>query len=186
MQALSEAVEAGKVRYIGFSEWPVDRVEAALAIPGVARFVSSQPQYSLLHRDTERALIPLCARRGISQIVWSPLAQGVITGKYRDDRGDPPDSRAANDALRGFLNKEGLAPKVLAGVQALRPLAAQAGLTPAQFALAWILRQPNIASAIIGASRPEQIDENARTSGHAVAPELFAAAERIMSDVMPD
>lgn len=186
MQALSEVVEAGKVRYIGFSEWPVDRVEAALAIPGVARFVSSQPQYSLLHRDPERALIPLCARRGISQIVWSPLAQGVLTGKYRADRGAPADSRAANDAISGFLNQEWLAPKVLAGVQALRPLAAQAGLTPAQFALAWILRQPNVASAIIGASRPGQIDENTRASGHTVAPELFAAAERIMSDVMPN
>jgi len=186
MQALSEVVEAGKVRYIGFSEWPVDRVEAALTIPGAARFVSSQPQYSLLHRDPERALIPLCARRGISQIVWSPLAQGVLTGKYRADRGAPRDSRAANDAISGFLNQEWLAPQVLAGVQALRPLAAQAGLTPAQFALAWILRQPNVASAIIGASRPDQIDENTRASGHTVAPELFAAAERIMSDVMPN
>ena len=186
MQALSEVVEAGKVRYIGFSEWPVDRVEAALAIPGVARFVSSQPQYSLLHRDPERALIPLCARHGISQIVWSPLAQGVLTGKYRADRGAPADSRAANAAISGFLNQEWLAPNVLAGVQALRPLAAQAGLTPAQFALAWILRQPNVASAIIGASRPDQIDENTRASGHTVAPELFAAAERIMSDVMPN
>jgi aryl-alcohol dehydrogenase-like predicted oxidoreductase len=186
MQALSEVVEAGKVRYIGFSEWPVDRVEAALTIPGAARFVSSQPQYSLLHRDPERALIPLCARRGISQIVWSPLAQGVLTGKYRADRGAPRDSRAANDTISGFLNQEWLAPKVLAGVQALRPLAAQAGLTPAQFALAWILRQPNVASAIIGASRPDQIDENTRASGHTVAPELFAAAERIMSDVMPN
>jgi 1-deoxyxylulose-5-phosphate synthase len=186
MQALSEVIEAGKVRYIGFSEWPVDRVEAALALPEVARFVSSQPQYSLLHRDPERALIPLCARRGISQIVWSPLAQGVLTGKYGAGHGAPPDSRAANDAISGFLNQEWLAPKVLAGVQALRPLAAQAGLTPAQFALAWILRQPNVASAIIGASRPDQIDENARASGQAVAPELFAAAERIIGDVMPN
>ncbi len=183
MQALSEVIRAGKVRYIGFSEWPVDRVEAALAIPGVARFVSSQPQYSLLHRDPERTLIPLSARCGISQIVWSPLAQGVLTGKYMAGRGTPPDSRAANDAMNAFLNQDWLAPRVLAGVQALQPLAAQAGLTLAQFALAWILRQPNVASAIVGASRPEQIDENAAASGRSVAPELFAAAERIMSAV---
>jgi aryl-alcohol dehydrogenase-like predicted oxidoreductase len=185
MQALSEVVRAGKVRYIGFSEWPIDRVEAALAIPGVEKFVSSQPQYSLLHRDPERELIPLCARSGISQIVWSPLAQGVLTGKYPAERGIPPDSRAANDAMSGFIAQDWLTTRVLTGVQALRPLAARAGLTLAQFALAWILRQPNVASAIIGASRPEQVDENARASGHSVAPELFAAAERIMSGALP-
>jgi aryl-alcohol dehydrogenase-like predicted oxidoreductase len=180
MRALSDAVSSGKVRYIGFSEWPVDRVEAALAIPGVERFVSSQPQYSLLHRDSERALIPLSMRCGISQIVWSPLAQGVLTGKYPPG-GDPPsDSRAANDAVNGFLNQAWLRPKVLEAVQALRPLAAEAGLTLAQFALAWVLRQPNVASAITGASRPAQVDENAAASGHAVAPELFANAERII------
>jgi 1-deoxyxylulose-5-phosphate synthase len=180
MRALSDAVSSGKVRYIGFSEWPVDRVEAALAVPGVEKFVSSQPQYSLLHRDPERALIPLSMRSGISQIVWSPLAQGVLTGKYLPGGELPPDSRAANDAVSGFLNQAWLRPKVLEAVQALRPLAAEAGLTLAQFALTWLLRQPNVASAITGASRPEQVDENAAASGHAVAPELFARAERII------
>ena len=173
MLALSEAVRSGKVRYIGFSEWPVDRVEAALAIPGTEKFVSSQPQYSLLHRGPERALIPLCARSGLAQIVWSPLAQGVLTGKYLPGGAVPRDSRAANDAISGFLNEEWLRPKVLEAVQALRPLATQAGLSLAQFALAWVLRQPNVAAAITGASRPEQVDENALASGHAVAPELF-------------
>src|SRR5258708_5996526 len=105
MQALSEVVRSGKVRYLGFSEWPVDRVEAALAIPGVEKFVSSQPQYSLLHRDPERALIPLSSRTGISQIVWSPLAQGVLTGKYLPGGDVPRDSRAANDAINGFINQ---------------------------------------------------------------------------------
>jgi aryl-alcohol dehydrogenase-like predicted oxidoreductase len=180
MRALSDAVRSGKVRYIGFSEWPVDRVEAALALSGVEKFVSSQPQYSLLHRDPERELIPLSVRCGISQIVWSPLAQGVLTGKYRPGGDLPPDSRAANDAVSGFLNQAWLWPKVLEAVQALRPLAAEAGLTLAQFALAWVLRQPNVASAITGASRPDQVDENAAASGHAVAPELFASAERII------
>jgi aryl-alcohol dehydrogenase-like predicted oxidoreductase len=180
MLALSEVVRAGKVRYIGFSEWPVDRVEAALAIPGVEKFVSSQPQYSLLHRSPERSLIPLSAGSGISQIVWSPLAQGVLTGKYLPGGNTPPDSRAANDAINGFLNQEWLQPKVLEAVQALRPLAARAGLTLAQFALAWVLRQPDVAAAITGASRPEQVDENAAASGRTVAPELFEKAERII------
>jgi len=181
MLALSEAVRSGKVRYIGFSEWPVDRVEAALAVPHAERFISSQPQYSLLHRDPERALIPLSSRSGISQIVWSPLAQGVLTGKYPPGGKLPSDSRAANDAISGFFPPAWLRPPLLKAVQALKPLAAQAGLTLAQFALAWVLRQPNVAAAITGASRPEQVDENAAASGHKVAPELFDQAERIIA-----
>jgi aryl-alcohol dehydrogenase-like predicted oxidoreductase len=180
MLALSDAVRSGKVRYIGFSEWPVEHVEAALGIPKSEKFVSSQPQYSLLHRDPERALIPLCSRSGISQIVWSPLAQGVLTGKYAPGGALPPESRAANDAINGFINPAWLKTGVLEAVQRLRPLAAQAGLTLAQFALAWVLRQPNVASAITGASRPEQVDENAAASGRNVAPELFESAERII------
>ena len=181
MHALSEVVRSGKVRYIGFSEWPVDRVAAALAIAGVERFVSSQPQYSLLHRSPEQALIGLCSVRGISQIVWSPLAQGVLTGKYLPGTSVPPDSRAANSAMNGFLNRDWLQPRVLEAVQALRPWAAEAGLTLTQFALAWVLRQSNVASAITGASRPEQVEENAAASGHTVAPELFERAERIIA-----
>jgi len=180
MLALSDAVRSGKVRYIGFSEWPVDRVQAALAIPETEKFVSSQPQYSLLHRDPERALIPLCSRSGISQIVWSPLAQGVLTGKYAPGGVVPRDSRAANEAINGFIDPAWLQAGVLEAVQKLRPLAAQAGLTLAQFALAWVLRQPHVASAITGASRPEQVNENAAASGRDVAPELFENAERIM------
>jgi aryl-alcohol dehydrogenase-like predicted oxidoreductase len=181
LQALSEVVRLGKARYIGFSEWPVDRVQAALATPKVEKFVSSQPQYSLLHRDPEAALLPLSARSGISQIVWSPLAQGVLTGKYAPGKAIPADSRAANSAINGFLNQAWLRPTVLDAVQRLRPIAAEAGLTLAQFALAWVLRQPNVASAITGASRPEQVDENAAASGRGVAPELFARAETILA-----
>ena len=180
IQALTDVVKAGKVRFIGFSEWPADKIEAALAMPSVARFVSSQPQYSLLHRAPERAVIPLCARSGISQIVWSPLAQGVLTGKYRPGAAIPADSRAASDSMGAFLNRRWLEPRVLDAVASLEPLAAEAGLTLAQFALAWVLREPNVASAIIGASRPEQVDENAAASGHDVAPELFDRAERII------
>jgi aryl-alcohol dehydrogenase-like predicted oxidoreductase len=183
MQALTEVVQAGKVRFIGFSEWPADRIEAALALPGVAKFVSSQPQYSLLHRAPERAVIPLCTRSGISQIVWSPLAQGVLTGKYRPGSRVPADSRAASKDMGGFLNRRWLEPRTLEAVLSLEPLAAEAGLTLAQFALAWVLREPNVASAIIGASRPEQIDENVVASGRAVPPELFDKAERIIGAV---
>jgi 1-deoxyxylulose-5-phosphate synthase len=180
MTALSDVVKSGKVRYIGFSEWPVEYVRAALAIPGVEKFVSSQPQYSLLHRDPERELLAVSAQAGISQIVWSPLAQGVLTGKYLPGQRLPVDSRAANDSINGFINRAWFEPKTLGAVQQLQPLAAAAGLSLAQFALAWVLRQPNVAAAIIGASRPGQVDENAAASGRAVAPELFANAEQIV------
>jgi len=180
MEALTQAVRAGKTRYIGFSEWPVDRIEAALNIPDVARFISSQPQYSLLHRDPEKALLPLCARSGISQIVWSPLAQGVLTGKYLPGAPPPADSRAADKSMSGFFNDSWFQRPVLAAVQALKPLAAEANLTLAQFALAWVLRQPNVASAIIGASRPGQVDENAAASGAQVSAQLFQQAERLI------
>jgi 1-deoxyxylulose-5-phosphate synthase len=180
MQALSDIVREGKARYIGFSEWPVDKIKAALALPGVERFISSQPQYSLLHRGPEKAVIPLCAESGISQIVWSPLGQGVLTGKYAPGTAVPADSRAANASMNGFLNSEWLKPAVLEAVQALRPLAEQAGLTLPQFALAWVLRQPNVASAIVGASRPSQIDDNVAASGAEVSPELFSRAEALL------
>ena len=182
MEALSRAVDSGKVRYIGFSEWPADRIAAALELPDVARFVSSQPQYSLLWRRPEEEVIPLCAANGISQIVWSPLAQGVLSGKYRPGAPPPADSRANSDAMGGFIERW-LEQPVLEAVQRLRPLAAEAGLSLAQFALAWVLREPNVASAIVGASRPEQVDENAAASGADVDPALFAEAERIVAAV---
>jgi 1-deoxyxylulose-5-phosphate synthase len=185
MQALSDVVRAGKARYIGFSEWPADRIEAALAMAGTEKFVSSQPQYSLLHRGPEEVVIPLSARSGISQIVWSPLAQGVLTGKYAPGGALPADSRAADGAINGFIRSEWLKPAVLQGVAALKPLAAQAGLTLAQFSLAWVLRQPNVAAAIIGASRPQQIDENVAASGRTVPPAMFEEAQRILAEASP-
>jgi aryl-alcohol dehydrogenase-like predicted oxidoreductase len=181
MQALSEVVRAGKVRYIGFSEWPVDKIEQALQLPGVEKFVSSQPQYSLLHRAPEQQLMPLCAKSGISQIVWSPLAQGVLSGKYAPGAALPSDSRAANVSMNGFLNAEWMKTPVLQAVQEMRLLAAEAGVTLPQFALAWVLRQSNVAAAIVGASRPGQIDDNVAASGIRIAPELFARAEALLS-----
>jgi len=180
MRALTEVVQAGKARYIGFSEWPIDRIEAALAMPGVEKFVSSQPQYSLLHREPERALLPLCERAGISQIVWSPLAQGLLTGKYVAGAPLPANSRAGDLSLKSYISADWFRPRLLKAIQELKPLAAEVGLTLAQFALAWVLRQPNVAAAIIGASGPEQIDENVAASGHALPAELAQRAEAII------
>jgi aryl-alcohol dehydrogenase-like predicted oxidoreductase len=183
MEALTRAVESGKTRYIGFSEWPADRIQAALDMSGVVKFVSSQPQYSMLWREPEEEVIPLCASNGISQIVWSPLGQGVLSGKYDPDKPPPKDSRAASDEMGGFMDRL-MQPAVLRAVQQLKPIAEEAGLTLPQFALAWVLREPNIASAIIGASRPEQVRENAGASGVAIDTELFVCAERIVDEAL--
>ena len=183
MEALTRAVESGKARYIGFSEWPADRIEAAIEMTGVTKFVSSQPQYSLLWRAPEDEVIPLCAANGISQIVWSPLGQGVLSGKYDPDRPPPKDSRAASESMGGWIDRL-MHPAVLRAVQRLRPIAEEAGLTLPQFALAWVLREPNVASAIIGASRPEQVRENAVASGAIVDTQLFQRAEAIIDEAL--
>ncbi|MET0274885.1 MAG: aldo/keto reductase family protein [Phenylobacterium sp.] len=180
MQALSEVVRAGKARYIGFSEWSPAEIEAAFAIPGVERFVSSQPQYSLIHRGPEEKVIPLSAANGVSQIVWSPLAQGVLTGKYQPGARPPADSRAAHDSMNYMMDRV-LQPRILEAVQKLKPVAERAGCTLAQFALAWVLREPNVASAIVGASRPSQLDDNAAAADLKIDPALFAEAEGIVA-----
>jgi 1-deoxyxylulose-5-phosphate synthase len=182
MAALTDVVRAGKARYIGFSEWPAARIADAIAMAGVEKFVSSQPQYSMLWRKPEAEVVPFCRSHGISQIVWSPLAQGVLTGKYRPGAPVPPDSRAASPTMGTAFRRAWLERPALEAVEKLRPLAAQAGLNLAQFALAWVLRNANVASAIVGASRPEQLDENAVAADAQVDPALFAAAERILSD----
>ena len=186
MEALTRAVESGKTRYIGFSEWPADKIREAIdlsASRGFAKFVSSQPQYSLLWQEPEDEVIPLCAANGISQIVWSPLGQGVLSGKYDPDRPPPSDSRAASQEMGGFIGRL-MQPPVLRAVQQLKPVAEEAGLTLPQFALAWVLREPNVASAIIGASRPEQVRENAAASGVIVDTQLFQRAEAILDEAL--
>jgi len=183
MTALTEVVRAGKARHIGFSEWPPEKIEESLAIPATVRWVSSQPQYSMLWRRPQDEVIPLCEREGISQIVWSPLAQGVLTGKYRPGEPPPGDSRAASESMSGFIDRL-VQPAVLEAVQRLVPVAEEAGLTMVQLALAWVLRQANVASAIVGASRPEQVHANASASGVLLSDDTLAAIDEALGDVV--
>jgi aryl-alcohol dehydrogenase-like predicted oxidoreductase len=186
MEALTRAVESGKVRYIGFSEWPPEKIRESLDLSrtrGFAKFVSSQPQYSLVWRQPEEEVIPLCADNGISQIVWSPLGQGVLTGKYDPDSPPPAGTRATSAEMGGFIERL-MNPVLLRAVQRLKPIAEEAGLTLAQLSLAWVLREPNVASAIIGASRPEQVHENAHASGLIVDTQLFQRAEAIIDEAL--
>jgi aryl-alcohol dehydrogenase-like predicted oxidoreductase len=179
MHALTEVVRQGKARYIGFSEWTAEQIGAALAIPGVERFVSSQPQYSILWRAPEEEVIPLCAANGIGQIVWSPLAQGVLTGKYLPGQPPPPDSRAVSPKMNTFFGPDLRTDRTLSTVQQLRPVAESVGLTLAQLSLAWVLREPNVSSAIVGASRPAQLDENAAASGVKLSEETLNAIDAV-------
>ena len=184
MLALTDIVKAGKARWIGFSEWEPEQIEAAFKIAGSAPFVSSQPQYSILWRRPEKGVIPACKAHDVSQIVWSPLAQGVLSGKYAPGAQTPADSRANNKAGGGADFIQGwLRPQVLEAVQKMKPLAAEAGCTLSQFALAWVLREQNVASAIVGASRAPQLEENVAASGLVIDPALFAKAEAIADEV---
>jgi 1-deoxyxylulose-5-phosphate synthase len=183
MEGLAEVVNEGKARHIGFSEWPPEKVRASLALDVGARWVSSQPQYSMLWRVPESEVIPLCEREEISQIVWSPLAQGVLSGKYTPGAPPPPDSRAASESMGGFIDQL-MRPPVLEAVQRLRPVADEAGLSMAQLALAWVLRQPNVASAIVGASHPEQVHANASASAVTLGEDTLSAIDEALGDVV--
>ena len=184
MEALSEIVREGKARYIGFSEWTADQIRAALAlVPRVEKFVSSQPQYSLLYRVPEREVIPLCKENGISQIVWSPLAQGTLTGKYRPGEEPAAGTRAASQQM-GWSMDRFRDDDVLRAVQSLAPIAEGLGITMAQLALAWVLREENVASAIVGASRPSQLEENAGGSGIELDQATLQAIDDAVADVV--
>jgi aryl-alcohol dehydrogenase-like predicted oxidoreductase len=165
--ALDDLITQGKILYAGISEWRPEQIQAAVDFAhehDIDQVASSQPQYSMLYRRIEKRVIPLCEAAGIGQIVWSPLAQGVLTGKYRPGEAPSPDTRAGDDrvnnSIGGFLSNE-----TLAAVQKLRPIADGAGLTMAQLALAWVLRQPNVSSCLVGATRPDQVEENVKASG---------------------
>jgi aryl-alcohol dehydrogenase-like predicted oxidoreductase len=181
IEALQEVVASGKARYLGFSEWTADQIQAAIDIAGPDLFVSSQPQYSMLWQAPEAELLPLSAANGISQIVWSPLAQGVLTGKYRPGQEPPADSRAASSEMNIAMNLL-MNDATLEAVDRLRPVAEGAGLSMAELALAWVLRRPEVASAIVGASRPEQVHANVKASGIELTPDTLAAVDEALGD----
>ncbi len=185
MAALTDVVQQGKARYIGFSEWNPAQIQAALNLPNVERFVSSQPQYSMLWRKPEAEVFPLCAANGITQIVWSPLGQGVLTGKYKPGEAPPSDSRAANEQMNGFMLEELYNDRVLAAVQNLKPIAQRLNLSMAQLALAWVLRDSRVSSAIVGASRPEQVEDNAAASGFHLSNDVLREIDEILAPVLP-
>ena len=187
MQAFADVVRAGKALYIGVSEWTADQIRAgaALARELAVPLVSSQPQYSALWRVIEAEVVPACREEGLSQIVWSPVAQGVLTGKYLPGETPPVGSRATDtagggaDFVRGWMSDT-----VLTRVQNLRPIAADVGLSMAQLAVAWVLQNDNVAAAIIGASRPEQVAENVRAAGVRLDEATMAAIDEALGDAV--
>ncbi|MGW7539487.1 aldo/keto reductase family protein [Amycolatopsis sp. NPDC054798] len=186
MQAFADLVRQGKALYIGVSEWNAEQIArgAALARELKIPFVSNQPQYSMLWRVIEAQVVPASEREGLSQIVWSPVAQGVLTGKYKVGQPLPAGSRATDENGGANMVKRFLDEKTLTAVAKLEPLAADAGLSMAQLAVAWVLQNPNVASAIIGASRPEQVYDNVKAAGVKLEPELLTAIDEALGDVV--
>ncbi len=186
LRAFDDLVRAGKVLYIGVSEWTAEQITDAVRIAGelgLDRIISNQPQYSMLWRTIEAEVVPASEQAGISQIVWSPIAQGVLTGKYLPGQPPPSGSRATGGAGATFIARL-LNDDVLAAVQDLRPIAADADLTMAQLAVAWVLQNDNVASAIIGASRPEQVRENVKAAGVTLDPALLKRIDDVLADVI--
>jgi aryl-alcohol dehydrogenase-like predicted oxidoreductase len=183
LRAFDDLVRAGKVHYIGVSEWTAGQIAEAVSIAaqmGLDRIVSNQPQYSLLWRVPETEVIPVCKANGISQIVWSPLAQGVLTGKYAPGQQLPEGTRATDEGAKHFISWL-LRDEVLEPVQQFSKLARDAGHSPAEVALAWVLRNDNVASAIIGATRPSQVEENARAADLTLDDDLVAAIDEVLA-----
>jgi aryl-alcohol dehydrogenase-like predicted oxidoreductase len=185
MTAFADLVRAGKVLYLGVSEWPAADIAAAAELARELKvpLVSNQPQYSMLWRVIEAEVVPTSARAGLSQIVWSPLAQGVLTGKYRPGETPGADTRAGNESvggsMQGFLTDE-----ILGRVQQLRPIAEDLGLSMAQLAIAWVLQNDNVAAAIIGASRPEQVQDNVQAAGVKLDPAVMQRIDEVLGDVV--
>ncbi len=190
MEALNRVVKAGKVRAIGFSEWTREQIDAAADITGaggLTAFSSSQPQYSILWRKPEGKVFPACACHGIGNLVFSPLAHGVLTGKYAPGQPPPPGSRAANEEMNVFMETAGRhyrSDNLLEAVAQLKPIAAELGLTMAQMGLAWVLRRPEVASAIIGASRPEQIADNVKAVGVKLSADVLERIDQLVGGVV--
>jgi len=186
MLAFADVVRTGKALYIGVSEWRAEEIRAAapLARELHVPLVSNQPQYNMLWRVIEAEVVPACEELGLSQIVWSPIGQGVLTGKYLPGQPPPAGSRATDQAGGADMVARWLEEPVLSAVQGLRPLADQAGLSLAQLAVAWTLQNPNVAAAIIGASRPEQVTENARAAGVVLEDDLLAAIDDVLDGLV--
>jgi aryl-alcohol dehydrogenase-like predicted oxidoreductase len=186
MRAFDDLVRAGKVLYIGVSEWRAEEIAAGLRVAaelGLDRIVSNQPQYNMLWRVIEPEVVPLCEKEGIGQIVFSPIAQGVLTGKYEPGSPPPDGSRATAPAGSGFI-KRLLADDTLTAVQRLRPLADEAGLSLAQLALAWVLQNQNVSAAIIGATRPDQVRENVKAAGVQLDAGLMRRIDEALGDAV--
>jgi voltage-dependent potassium channel beta subunit len=187
LRAFDDLVRQGKVLYVGVSEWRAEEISRALKIAdemGLDRIVSNQPQYSMLWRVIESEVVPLSEREGVGQIVWSPLAQGVLTGKYVPGQAPPAGSRATDSEGGADMIKRFLRNDVLTRVQQLRPIAEEAGLSMAQLAVAWVLQNPNVSSAIIGATRPEQVRDNVRAAGVRLDPELLKRIDEVLEPVV--
>jgi aryl-alcohol dehydrogenase-like predicted oxidoreductase len=186
MQAFADVVRLGKALYIGVSEWDVNQIRAGhtLAKELGIQLISNQPQYSMLWRVIEPWVIPTCKELGISQICWSPVAQGVLTGKYLPRKRPPSGSRATDSKSGAAVIRQWLADDLLERVQGLRPIAGDLGMSMGQLAVAWVLQNPNVAAAIIGASRPEQIIENVGASGLAIPAEVLTRIDEALGDVV--
>ena len=186
MQAFADLVRMGKVLYVGVSEWTAQQIKEGhdLAEQLGIQLISNQPQYSMLWRVIEGEVVPTCVSLGMSQIVFSPIAQGVLTGKYRPGEQPPPGSRATDDKGGANMIKRWLSDEVLKRVQQLVPLAEEAGLTMAQLAVAWVLQNENVASAIIGASRPEQVDDNVAAAGVKLDDEVLSKIDEVLDPVI--
>ena len=185
MVAFADLVRAGKVLYLGVSEWNADQITrgAALARELKVPLISNQPQYSMLWRVIESQVVPACEREGMSQIVWSPIGQGVLTGKYLPGQAPPAGSRATDESGKNFISRF-MRDEVLEKVQGLKPIAEGVGLSMAQLAVAWVLQNPNVASAIIGASRPEQVTENVKASGVKLDAEVLEQIDKVLNGIV--
>ena len=186
LRALDDLVRQGKVLYVGVSEWSAEQIADALLLAkemNLDRIVSNQPRYNMIQRQIEPEIIPLCEREGVGQVVFSPLAQGVLTGKYRPGEAPERGTRAADPGGSRFMQRL-MNEKVLSAVDKLRPVASEAGLSLSQLALAWVLRQDNVSSAIIGASRPEQVEDNAEASGAKLSPDVASEIDGVLGDVI--
>ncbi len=186
LSAFDDLIRQGKVMYIGFSEWNADQINSALRIQdakGYNRFVSSQPQYSMLWRVIEGKVDPLCRAEGIGHIVWSPIAQGALSGKYLPGKKPPAGSRATDKKGGANMISRWIKDDVLTAVQNLKPIADQEGLTLAQLAVAWVLQNPNVSSAIIGATKPSQIKENVKASGVKLSADTLKAIDKVLGNL---